>query len=388
MITASSLQRLLMCPGSVVLPRAETHSEYADAGTDEHAELADMVRSRTLPANLAKLVPVGARAEVAIALNVATREARVIGEELGRDYGEVGALEIVGATDVAGQIDADCALVIDWKTGYSEVEPIATNAQMKFHALAWMQRLGVDRCVARIVYTKTGVVDEIEWSLFDLLDFADQLEQVLVRVSAQQAANANASVSTKEGAWCKYCPVNKARCPSKSSLLVQISQKGLTVVGDQALTNDRAADAYRQLVAVEQMAEEARGRLNKWVDENGPIDLGNGKLYGRYQRTGKAKLDVDVAAQVIADVVGPESAHEFIKLAIERSVSQAAIERAAKAVQPKGYTRLKTTIVKRIEDLGGFRRTPEYPYGEHSTEKSALPPDVDADIVNKLLESA
>lgn len=387
MITASALGRLLNCPGSVVLPKAETASEWADAGHAEHAELADMVRTGTLPDSLARLVPPGSRVEVALAFDVALRTARIVGEDIGRNYGTPGAFEIVGSCDVIG-IDGDAAVIVDWKTGYRDVEPAATNPQMAFYALAATRALGLDRAVVRIVYTKTGAVDAAELDALELAAFADQLERLLVRVSAQQAARNDASgVSTREGSWCRHCPVNKSHCPSKSALLVQIANGGLRVVGEPALTPERARIAYQQVVAVRSMLDDAEKRLQTWVKENGAIDLGNGQAYGYYMRNGKSKLDVDAAERAIAELTG-DVAREFLAMSVKRSVSQVDIERAAKALLPKGYTKLKKQIVDRIDELGGKKQTVEYPIGEHAIAKSSLPPDVDLDEVNRLLESA
>lgn len=385
MITASALQRLLSCPGSVVLPKAETRNEWADAGNDEHAELADQVRTGTLPDNLARLVPPGSRVEVALAFDVALRTGRIIGEDLGRNYGVPGAFEIVGSCDVLG-IDGDAVVIVDWKTGYRDVEAAATNPQMAFYALAATRAVGLDRAIVRIVYTKTGRVDEAELDALDLVAFADQLERLHVRVASQQAAARDTAVSTREGSWCKHCPVNKSYCPSKSALLVQISNRGLTVIGDTALTPERAADAYRQLAAARALVDDAEKRMQQWASENGAIDLGDGRAYGHYRRAGKAKLDVEAAAQAIGELT--ESPREFLAIAIKRSVAQVDIERAAKTLQPKGYTKLKSAIVNRIDELGGLDRKDEYPIGEHAVEKSATPPEIDVAVVNRLLESA
>lgn len=379
MITASSLSRLLNCPGSLALPLAETASKYADSGNEEHEDLAQQVREGTLPLSLARFVPRRPRPEVTLAFDVEKRTGRMVGEDLKRAY-TVAPTEIVGTADVIGQ-DGGTVVVVDWKTGYREVEPAATNAQLHFYALAAMKALGLDKAIVRIVYTKTGAHDEAEIDLFDLAPFADQLE----RLHKREAPTGD--VSTREGAWCRFCPVNKAKCPSKTSLLVQISNKGLTVVGDAELTQARARDAYRQVVAARQLVDDAEARLVQWVKENGAIDLGDGRAYGFYRRAGKARLDADVAVQAIVDLTG-EKALEFAKLAVERKVTQAGIERAAKALHPKGYTGLKKRIVERIDELGGLDRSDEFPIGEHPIEKSAPPPEADVEEMDRLLAGA
>ncbi|HVZ35777.1 MAG TPA: DUF2800 domain-containing protein [Polyangiaceae bacterium] len=372
MITFSQLQRLLECPGSEALPRAEIASPWADAGHEEHAVLAEQVRMGTLPEKWRKYVPDGSRAELGLAFDVVNRTGRLLGEDLSRAYGVIGPFEIAGAADVVGAI-SDCVVIGDWKTGYNEVEPAATNAQLAGLALAATRALGMSRAIVRLFYTKTGAMDEAELDALDLAAFADRLEAMHGRVAQQQGAVGD--VSTREGSWCRHCPANKNRCASKTALLVQVAQRGLTVIGEQELTAEMARESYSQIVALEQMVKDARSRMNAWVDENGPIELANGKRYGRYQRTGKAKLDADAATTAIAEICG-ESATDIVRGCVKRTVSQADIERAVKAVAPKGYTKTKARIVARIEELGGLERVPEFPYGEHAADKTAqLSPD-------------
>ena len=405
MITASALTRLRNCPSSAVLARAENHSAYADAGHDEHEELALGVDTGTLRDALAQVcpagvdvdrivrcVPAGARAEVKVGFDVALRVGRVIGYGGGRDYGTPAPFEVVGSMDVLG-VEGDCVIVIDWKTGFADVEPAATNAQLWFYALAAARALGKERAIVRIIYTKTGVIDEHELDALDLVDFAGSLERLHRQVAERQAAKHRGEVlETREGSWCKHC-ASKHVCASKTGLLVQIAEKGLAVIGDTEMTPARAVKAYEQLVLIEQLVKDARARLTTFVEDQGPIDLGNGRMFGRYHKEGNRKLDADAAVQAIREVVG-EPAEEFEQLAIERSTSQAAIERAAKAVAGAGRgaaTKLKAAVLKRIDELGGMKREASYPIGEFATDKHEPAPLNQAEMIdqaNRLLRSA
>ena len=187
MLTASSISRLLNCPGSEALTKAETASQWADAGHAEHAELATRVRSGTLPSNLAAIVPPGARAELALSYDVATGVGRVIGEDIGRAYGAQGAFEIFGSADVVG-VAGDAVVVVDWKTGFAEVEPAATNPQLALYALAACRALGRDRAIVHVAYTKMGSIDTAELDVLDLAAFANTLTGMHPRIAELQAA--------------------------------------------------------------------------------------------------------------------------------------------------------------------------------------------------------
>lgn len=391
MITASSLSRRMNCPGSSVLPQAENHSEWAESGHEEHEELAIGVSASTLPPELAKYVPADARPEVALAFDVATGEGRVIGENLGRNYGNPGPFEIVGSTDVLG-IEGDAVIVIDWKTGFLNVEPAATNPQLAFYALAAARALNKSRAIVRIIYTKSGYCDEHELDALDLASFAERLKALHLRAArAQETKNRGEQVSTREGAWCRHC-ASKSVCPSKVSLLVQIAEGGLAVIGDTAMTPERAAGAYEQIVRIEQLVKDARARLVTYVDEQGPIDLGDGRMYGRYNKAGTERLDGKKAIEAIRAVVSPEIAKDFESIAIDHSTSKAAISRAAKEyAEKRGAGKLANAVIEKIRELGGATHgASTMPIGEYTRGKDepATRAAIDTDAVNRMLEGA
>jgi PD-(D/E)XK nuclease superfamily len=194
MITASTLTRLRACTASAVLPKAENHNVWADAGQDEHETLAEFGDDH----QFAHLLPLQARAEVKLAYDVASRQGRVIGEGAGRDYGTPGPFEIVGSCDVLG-VELRRVVILDWKTGFADVEPAATNAQLWFYALAAARALGKDEALVRIVYTQTGRVDDYEIDALELAQFASDLERLHVKVAALQESKRRGDVLDARG---------------------------------------------------------------------------------------------------------------------------------------------------------------------------------------------
>jgi hypothetical protein len=386
MITASALTRLLNCPSSAALARAETHNEWADKGHDEHEELAHATMAGTLSPKRAALVPPNPRVETKLVYDVVTRAARFIGEAADRNYGAPGAFDIFLSPDVVGVDAQDRVVIVDWKTGHGDVEPAATNGQLWGCALAACRALGKSSAIVRLVFTNMGDrCDEHEIDALDLADFANRLERLHVQVAERQAAKARGEIlETREGSWCKHC-ASKAVCPSKNALLVQVAEHGLAIIGDSAITPERARTGYEEIVRVETLIRDARKRLETYVDDNGPIDLGGGKLFGRYVRNGNERLDGSTAVQAIAEIVG-ESAKEFESIAVERRTSKAAIDRAAKQLGAKRGT--GPAIIKRIRELGGATNAPEsMPIGEYVADRNdaAERPAIDHDAVNALL---
>lgn len=377
--TASSLSRALHCDGSIVLPRAENYSEWAEFGSSDHAELADFAN---LPPQIAKHVPLRARSEVKLAFDVETGKGRIIGYGADRVYGVLGDHEIAGSADVLGE-DGDAVVIADFKTGYADVEPAATNPQLAFYALCAARALGKERAIVRVLYTKFGHCDEATLDALDLADFAAQLRALHDRARRLRADTA----TTREGAWCRHC-ASKHACPSKNALLVQIAEHGLAVAGDAAMTPERARAGYEQIVRIEQLVRDARKRLETFIDDQGPIDLGDGRMFGRYVRNGNERLDGSVAVRAIAEVVGEDVATEFEAIAIERKTTKAAIERAAKQLAAAKGTAGR--VIKRIRELGGATNAPEsMPIGEYTADRNqaAELPKPDAELLNQLLAS-
>lgn len=365
MITASSLARRLACPASHVLAKADTTSPAAIAGREQHEDLAELAE---LPEVLKREVPISARSEVKLAYDVSARRGRIVGEGADRTYGTAQPFEVYGSADVVG-LDRDAngnalaAVVIDWKTG-NDVEPAITNPQTLFYALAASSALGFDSAIVKIIYTRTGRVDRAVFDALDLVTFANRLEDMFTGAAALQLRKAaGETLDTSEGSWCTWCP-SKHVCPAKNALLAQVASKGLAAIGDSRMPPDRLLAAYRQVVAVEALVSEARKRLIAYVDDNGPIDLGNGMVYGRYERRGNEMLDGAVAARAIREVTG-ESAREYEDIAIEKSTSKAAIARASKAIMPANATRTTNAVIERIRALGGSATKPSTrPCGE------------------------
>lgn len=390
MLTMSALPRSLNCDGSLVLPRAELASEWADAGQDEHEELARQTLSGNLPPRLARVIPSNPRVEVTVFYDVATGTGRIAGDGEGRNYSSAGPFEIPGKIDVLG-LDEDTVVIIDWKTGHKEVDPASRNWQLWGYALAVCRALGKTKARLYIAYTNQPgqPIDEHTLDAFDLAEFASKLKQLQTREgSLRRRYQQGEQPTTTEGPWCVHC-ASKSRCPSKTGLLVQISEKGLAVLGDTQLTPERARQAHFEIERIDQLVKEAKQRREKWIDENGPIDLGNGKAFGRMPRKGNRSLDGDKAVQAIREIVG-ESAKEFEALAVERKTSQAALKRAAQTLGVgQSPEKLKNRLLARIDELGGVTYGKDImPLGEFALEAGVEVPKLDFEDIDKLMKES
>jgi hypothetical protein len=221
--------------------------------------------------------------------------------------------------------------------------------------------------------------DRHELDALDLAGFANRLRDLMERVPRLVALRAAGTpVTTTEGPWCKHCE-SKHACASKNALLVQIAQRGLTVVGDQVMTADRAAAAVLEVERIDQLVKDAKSRLLTYTDENGPIELPDGTWYGRHREQGNERLDAHSTLQAIAEIVGEqgenaERAKAFASVAFDMKTSKAALNRAAKHVG--AAPALATAVIQRVRQLGGATHDKEkLPVGRfRDREKAAQLP--------------
>jgi hypothetical protein len=380
-ISPSSLLRQLRCPGSLSLPKAENYSEAAEAGTAEHEVLSDFA---ALDPVIAAMLPPNPRSEVKLAYDVVTGDGRIIGYGSDRNYGTLGVNEIAGTADVVGS-DDHVAYIRDFKTGYADIEPASTNPQIAFYGLAYARALGLQRADVGLIYTKAMREDVAQLNAFDLGAFAQQLKALHQR-SKQPAPE---HPDTVEGRWCAYCP-SKPFCPAKNAMIVKVASGGLARLGDSEITPHRARLAYQQLVNFESIVKDARKRLEQYVSETGPLDLGEGRAYGRYVRPGNEKVSAESAIEAFHSLfsaggdVGGFKQDTFESIATERVTSKAAIERACKLTEMP-----VKPLMAEIRKTGGIQRGPDtMPIGEYDTGRYEAAPPLDVAAVNAQLEAA
>jgi len=392
-ITASALPRVAACPGSVALSKAHTQNQNTADGTVRHAAVEEAVlegRLDDIPAKVREFIDEGAvvTPEVVVYYNWRTGAARQTGRgESARAY-DVGEDEIPGTIDLL--IVGRRLVVVDYK-GHEDVGTPEEHEQIMLYAVAAARIHGFTEVTVVVAYIGAGVEDaRVVPVVVDCLELAASRAKLTRIMEAAEAQSRKAVPDVHESRHCKYCP-SKSVCPSKVGLLVQVATKGLAVIGDTTMTTERAAEAYREIERIEQLVKDARKRLEVYVDEQGPIDLGNGRAFGRYRRPGNEKVNGAIAVQAIRDAL-PLDAEAFIEAATERTTSKTAIERAAKALYPaRGMpTKVTRAVLARARELGGITAADTFPLGEFAVDRQqAVEKEaIDTDAVDRLLTAA
>lgn len=236
---ASELDRLLACPGSLVLPRTETRSERAilagEYGTAVHTwketgkyeqKFATTIKKKVEAAGVSRdALWAGGLHEVPLAYNVVTEEALALVLPVSNDEKTAwkagfGNDWVVGTADYVGQI-LDLPWVDDLKTGrYAEWD--SYKHQQTFYALAWglfaFHSLLPTRCTLTHwpkyplpkPPVRLGVVLEPDYFL-DFKNKLRQLKQDVLRLTTDKERGMDVSLRLSDGEQCVFCP-SKSSC--------------------------------------------------------------------------------------------------------------------------------------------------------------------------------
>ena len=374
--TASAIDRAMHCPASCVLPQVHSTSEDAERGTAVHAFIVD-ARARGRDAALDAIeigaphrrlceampldrMPTGGRHELALAWSAATDTARLLGENIGRNYPALDPAEFAGTADLAGLIEPDLGGVWDWKSGYRRLGPARESWQLRFNALALSRYLSCSRVRAAFWYLRDdGLLaeDAHEFNAIELADFADDLAQLIQRIAhVDEQVRAEQVPTVSEGPWCDYCGAVSA-CPAKTALARALVVESANLEQRiTSLTIEDAGRAWAKLRAFEAIAKRIKAGLQQFARVH-PVPLPSGKVL-REVEWPNTEVDGEIAWRELHSLFGPDIAH----VACPRQTSQAAIERAIRplaAAQSVAVTPLYERAIKAIADAGGVIKTTE-----------------------------
>lgn len=367
MLSASGEGRASHCAPAYALPAQHVQNEDATRGTIRHGF---MRRLFAMPHEKAlELTPESERAycesidleglpldpaiyrpEVAFAFDVKTLTARELGADLERRY-DVGPTEIPGAADVSGR-DASMVEIWDWKFhGFeAHTEPIATNGQMRFLALAAARAAGVS--AARICLVHFGDdgawwLEDDELDAFELDSIEAEVVATFARVEAARAVvAAGHTPDVTRGPWCRWCPASAA-CPAVTGLVHSLALNPMQIVDAlrAILTPETAATARERLKEIKNAVALADAALRMFAEEQ-PIPLGEGRYYGRVM-VADDEIEATKAHEVLERLYGRKAADA----AMTWTTSKEGIKRGVKVAQSEAKaTGAKVTQKALFED--------------------------------------
>jgi hypothetical protein len=376
--SASKLHRELACRAATVLPHVDSSNPWSEAGKVKHdycrnakvygrekalSQAPAEYREACEAIQIEKLED-GFTFEVAFAYDIETGEGRLIGTNVGREYGPRKPTEIVGSADMfrrdRGPVEIDDIKCVA-ASGHDSYAPAARdNWQLRLYALAACRAFGVSDAVVRIrkLYDDGtwAPPDEHKLDTFDLDAAAEELKRWYAQRKSDVDAYATfGKIPTPNvGSHCKYCP-SDIYCPAKTALLREAA--GDVVAFEeklQALSPEMAGAAWQKLTALEGMVERAKAAIKEMAEKR-PLPLPGGKLLAPVEQR-KESVDGETVYRALSELCDRETAMK----AVELKSSKAGIKRA---ITPVAKTRgvavaqLEREVLGAVREAGGIKES-------------------------------
>ena len=208
----------------------------------------------------------------------------------------------------------DLAVVVDWKTNRQVPETVEKNLQLRVYGWAVKQAVYPDaeEILLKLHFLRYGVERQVLLAPDDLATVPDELDEKIARIESDTKFEPN------PGSFCSHCGL-AAHCPIMAQALVPVE-----VIAPA--NRDEAQEAAKLLLALRVMDKQITAVLKGWVQENGPITVGD-LVYGP-----KAYQTCNLDAQTVVE--------QLLAAGLERdqiwpmlSISKTALERGLKKLK-------------------------------------------------------
>ena len=262
-LTASAVDRFLLCPASATLPKVYSESAAATAGTEAHARI---LRPGGLPASVLRWYGREPRYEGALGACAETGQTTYFGTNLDRAYAPTGPLWLCGTFDAADFV-ADVLSVGDLKTGWGQAHgglpAPETSGQLRLlAALYWRYLLAPRRPVTlapeelppvapsriRLGYFTTANAAGVE--VLDAEIHPDDLRQWWANLVRGVQKTARGTPIIRRNITCDGCAAFDS-CPAQGGAIAR-----LLALPPGKIPTDRLGEVYR-------IKEEARAQLER-----------------------------------------------------------------------------------------------------------------------------
>jgi hypothetical protein len=352
------------CIGSAVLPRVESTSDAADAGTAKHRYVELLVAGKTQEEALSAIdeqfhdsclaidtsftpMLAGCFSEVAYAYHCETFSARKLGEGIGRAYGELTPQEIAATMDYCARLDLDSTDILfpeamvghvyDLKTGRIDPGSAADNWQLAVGA-AIMRALGCVSVEVSLIWApehRKAVIRTAKLDAMELDAIGDQLRSLSRRIEhAGSALAAGAMPSLRTGPHCQYCPA-KTSCPAQTGIIRAAMVDGPLTLQDlsarmMTLTSDQLSEAWTKAQPLLEAAKAVKTAFAAAAMVQ-PFRTSETTEYG-LRKTMRTDLDGGLVYDVATEMFGVEAAKDFVSL----EGTKASVARGLKAADQAG----------------------------------------------------
>lgn len=387
--SGSKLGRQLVCPASIVLPKAESENPFSDRGRAIHlflerasvvgrdralAEVGPKWREACVDIDVTR-IPKGCTAEVAFAYDAIGGTGRLVGTSVGRNYGPRGAWDIFATADLYKITDGK-VYIGDWKTtsGHDTYAPAASeNWQLKIMALAAARAFGgtsADIAIIKVYPDGTiGQPDVHHMDAMELDECAVTIKEFALRAERIHGRfqDFKEVPDPVEGEHCKWCPSFQF-CPTKTAIVRHVAGEPVTFENSlKALTPATAGKAWKTILDAESMIKRAKDAIRQMAEHN-PVQLPNGRVLGPVEIP-RESVDGMEAFRVLSEMCDRQTAQS----AVELSSSKEAIRRAIRPVaETRGISlaQLEREVLAELRSRNGVRTSSQIQIRETGDRKS------------------
>ena len=181
----------------------------------------------------------------------------------------------------------DLAMVVDWKSGWGDVEDPETNGQMlSYCGLTVEFHPEVKRIRSIIVLPKQNVIKSYDFTREDIDKKMEAIDLIIKESVSEETAYTS-------GSWCQGC-FNAMRCPAFAGEVNAMSQLVFnkdTTDFTKGLTEDMIRRFLPFAKALTPICKKIEDVAKLMVVKNGDLDLGGGMSYAKTEET-QTKIDV------------------------------------------------------------------------------------------------
>lgn len=324
------------------------------------------------------------RAEVAVAFDPTTGEARDLGQEIDRAYvlkpGEIAGTADLVWTEV-DPVNREVTLVVaDHKSGFRSewtVTPAERNAQLAALAVALSRLVDCDRVRVELRFPKDGAEEVVDAHTYSLLDLAEVEDRIV-----ELAKRPESSPEPTPGIHCTqgWCPI-RATCPATTQAMDKIvPAEGASEDWPIAITDAsqiqgprHAAWIIHRAKAVETAARILIEACKRWSDANGPVPLDGGQQWGPIITQPNETIDGDVDGLVatLSQHLPADAARSLVRAKVGKGELGKACRAAA---PPRKGSKLEEVVLEALRAAKYARRdgTPRIEYRVHDVPPTAV----------------
>ncbi len=234
-----------------------------------------------------------------------------------------------GVVDLAFRQDA-LAVVVDWKSNRAVPANLDKNLQLRIYGWGVKKALYPDaqEVLLRLHFLRYGADREILLTPEDLATVPAELEDKIAVIEAEK------HFDPRPGSFCSWCGVQNF-CPVMSKALVPVEILA-------PATREQAVKAATLLLAVESMGKVLKDRLKQYVQENGPVQVGD-MIYGPVPSI-SYEMDAETVTTQLMDLGVPREV-AWAALNISKTSIDSALSKGGYKGKRKGE---RTAIIKQV----------------------------------------